>query len=195
MAVRSQDLRNGQPSGRAVVAADDSAEVPQQHAPPVRRNDALWPAGLLMLGFGAPLWVWGAKYSMDGWIIGLNMLLENILHVAVRIPQPGGWWMLIIVPLGILYSFVEVKVRPRWGAPWRVLIAMTVLFLLAHGSDLGTTFAGVTAAPGAGAWPLTTWVATHFYVAALWAIILTYLPEVLILVGMSFIVRSGRRRA
>lgn len=188
MAVRTQDMTNGQPQGRPT-------EREEKQAPPPRRSDALWPAGLLMLAFGAPLWLWGAKYSLDGWIIGLNMLLENILHVAARIPQPSGWWMLIIIPLGILYSFVEVKVRPRWGASWQVLIAMIVLFLLAHGTDLGSTFAGVTAAPAPNAWPLTRWVATNFYAASVWAVILTYLPEVLILVGMSFIVRGFRRRA
>ena len=47
------------------------------------------PAGLMMILFGLPLWALGAKYTLDGEVIGINMLAA-FLELPARVPAPTG---------------------------------------------------------------------------------------------------------
>jgi len=162
MSVTTADLKDGAPvKGRAVSGA------------PL--------AGALMLAFGLPLWLLGAKYSLDGWVLGMNVLLEAVT-IPARLPRVAGWWALLALPLGVAYSYVEVKVRPKWGGPVSRMLATLLLFLLTHGTDIGSTFL-VAVTPAEGAWPLAVWAAEALWPAALWAAFLTYCPEVLLWAG------------
>jgi hypothetical protein len=135
-------------------------------------------AGALMIAFGLPLWMLGAKYSLDGWVLGLN-IVADALTLPATLPRVSGWWALLAVPLGAAYSYVELKVRPSWGGKASRVLAMLLLFLLTHGSDIGSTFL-VAVTPAEGAWPLAAWAAEAMWPAALWAVVLTYAPELLL---------------
>lgn len=162
MSVSSIDLKDGAPArGRSISGA------------PL--------AGALMLAFGLPLWILGAKYSLDGWVLGLN-IVADALTLPATLPRASGWWALLAAPLGLAYSYVEVKVRPKWGGPATRMLSVALLFLLTHGTDIGSTFL-VAVTPAEGAWPLARWAADAMWPAGLWAAFLTYCPEVLLLAG------------
>jgi hypothetical protein len=138
---------------------------------------------------GAILWPLGARYCLEGWVYGLNILLA-LLNLPARIPMPVGWWWLIFVPLGLLYSTVEIRVQfgpppswahlPSWG------LAM-ILLLLIHGTDIGSTFAGYLSPPK-GAWSIHVWAAGDGrWALGLWAIVLTYLPERAFMLGLRWL--------
>lgn len=139
-------------------------------------------AGVLMLAFGVPLWILGAKYSLDGWAIGLN-ILGDALTLPARLPMARDWWALLCVPLGLCYSYVEIWVRPRRSMAFTAGLAIVVLMLLTHITDVGSTYLAITT-PSATAWALHAWAAREAWPAALWALFLTYTPEVLILGGV-----------
>lgn len=167
--VRSVPLVNGEPVGVAKVRA------PKSGAPL---------AGVLMLAFGLPLWVIGAKYSLDGWVLGLN-IVGGVFDLPAVVPQVSGWWALgLAAGLGLCYSYVEVWVRPRGGVRLSVLLATLILMLLTHITDVGST-AIAALSPAPGAWPIALWAAAQVWPAALWALFLTYIPEVLIIGGVS----------
>lgn len=158
---------------------EEQEEEPKQ--PPRRRNLA---AGVLALAFGVIFWAVGGKYTLEGWVIGLNLLL-GFLDVPVRIARPDGWWVLLFVPLAAAYSWVEVRARPprlkrlkqlrRWLAP-------ALLWAIVIGTDVGSTFAGVQN-PGPRPWPISVWLAATDVAGGVWAVALTFFPESLILYG------------
>jgi hypothetical protein len=148
----------------------------------------MWPLGIIALIVGSALWVLGARYTLEGLITVGNLLLE-LIGIPARLPRPSGWyWLLAAVP-GLLYSLVEVWFRPgpapRWASVPNWLISLLLVALI-HASDVGSTFAGYLFPP-AGAWALHTWAATDGrWLLFIWAIILTYLPERLIILGLQW---------
>lgn len=166
MAVRSEELINGR--------------TREEIATPRTRNI---PGGLLALAFGVSLWAIGAKYSLEGWVLGLN-IVGDVLGLPADLPAPVGWWNLVCLPLGIGYSLVELRVRAKWQG-WsnmKPFIATVFLMFLAHGTDIGSTILSALA-PSQNAWPVAVWAAQAMWPAAVWGIFLTYLPEQLILLG------------
>ncbi len=159
-------------------------------APITRRTTSpIWPLGIVAILVGAILWPLGARYSLEGWIYTLNLLL-SLLHLPVSIPMPVGWWWLLFIPLGLLYSIVETRVQfgpphsskhlPSWGLA-------VILLLFVHGTDVGSTFAGYIF-PEKGAWAIHIWAAKDgWIVLGLWSIVLTYLPERAMMQGLRWI--------
>lgn len=162
--VRSEPLINGQPIEPRAKSA----------------RSALWPVGVAALLFGGPLWLIGASYSLIGWILGLN-LVSAAARLPFVLPQPRGWWILLFIPLGLLYSYVEVH------HPSRTSVLRILVFVLIILSDLVTTYLSVTAAD---ATTVSRWAAQTFWAAGIWTAILTFLPEYLILGGMKLMRRG-----
>lgn len=138
--------------------------------------------GILMLAFGIPMWILGAKYSLDGWVLGLNILADT-LTLPVDIPRATGWWVSIAVVLGAAYSYVEVAVRPKRTMAFTLLLAVILLMFLSHATDVGSTFLAAVS-PEPNAWQIARWAADTVWPAALWSLALTYLPEILIIAGI-----------
>lgn len=138
----------------------------------------------LALAFGLTFWAVGGKYTLDGWVTGLNILL-GFLQVPARIPRPVGWWVLLFIPLALAYSWVEVRARPPLvprGAfdRWAVAFLLWGIVIL---SDIGSTFAGIQS-PGPRPWPVSVWLAENDLAGGVWAVILTFVPEALILYAL-----------
>lgn len=155
--------------------------------PVVRQRESLVPAGIAALMFGIPLWFVSARYSLDGWVMAINVAAKHV-GLPLVIPVITGWWSLLLVPLGLVYSLVEVKYNPFRYLKKSPAIGLVFLatWLFIHGTDLGTTFLSATMLH-ADAWEVSTWIAQHLVIAVLWSIFLTYLPERLIMAGSKWI--------
>src|SRR5262249_28311608 len=110
---------------------------------------------------------------------GLNWFLAW-LGLPAGIPTPTGYYMLLMIPLGLLYSLVEIK-RPwkyRSKRADKVALYWVIWAALAL-SDIGSTFAGVSK-PAQDAWTIAKQVAALWPLAVAWAAVLTFVPEWLI---------------
>lgn len=178
-------------------AKHDEAPAAQQPAAPsggtvrsrpLRRRllGELWPAGLLAWAFGFPMWVAGARFTMDGWVVALNAVMAW-LTLPLVIPHPSGYWVLLCIPLGIGYSLVEFRPpgRPR-GATLGRWLMLALLWLLVMLSDIGSTGLGMLH-PGQDAWPVFIWLAQSLWAAGLSSVLLTFVPELLLIGGWRLI--------
>lgn len=189
MAVRSKPLgsspqRPARPQ-RPPAVAPRKPFAPYPIVEPPARAGIGAPAGILMLLFGLPLWALGAKYTLDGAVIGINML-AMFLELPARIPAPTGWWNLLLIPVGLLFSYVESSVRLNlFGGPAQ-LFALIVLLVFTHGIDIYTTYLGISSltaqSSGIGQFLNLFWWSPY-----LAAMVLTYLPELLIRGGWSLL--------
>jgi hypothetical protein len=140
------------------------------------------PLGIALLVFGSLLWVAGARYTVDGWVTGLNWVL-TWMGMAERLETLTGWSLIgVAFVVGLIYSWVEVKGRPFWriGGVWRFAAADAWLgWLLLVASDVLTTYAGAQVV-AADAWSITRTIAGNVFLAFGWALILTFIPEWLI---------------
>lgn len=185
MAVRSKPLGSTPPRQRKPAVPPRKPFAPYPIVKPPARSGIGAPAGLLMILFGLPLWALGAKYTLDGAVIGINMLAA-FLELPARVPAPTGWWNLLLIPVGLLFSYVESNVRPNLlGGPAQ-LLALLILLMLTHGIDIYTTYLGIASlaaqSTGIGQFLNLFWWSP--YVAA---VVLTYLPELLIRGGWSLL--------
>ncbi len=179
-----QFLHDMRRRGKAIDGGEEMAVRSSAPTAPITRKNisGLWPAGIVAWLFGIPLWVVGAFYTLQGWTIGLN-LVASAVHLPARVPAPGGWWVLLLIPLGLLYSFVEVRLYPHspggnWGRWFLLLFIFAVVIL----SDLGTTYLSViTPDPDASA--LAKWAASTPLASGAWTVVLTFAPEWLIIGG------------
>ncbi|NWG22709.1 MAG: hypothetical protein HXY39_20580 [Chloroflexi bacterium] len=190
MAVRSKPLgsapqRPARPQPRQPAVAPRRAFAPYPIVEPPARAGVGAPAGLLMLAFGLPLWALGAKYTLDGVVIGLN-LLAQFLELPARVAAPTGWWNLLLVPLGLIFSYVEANVRPNIRGGASQLVALLVLLALTHGIDVLTTYLGITA-PSSLPPIVSQIINITWWSGYLAALILTYLPEMLIRGGWALL--------
>lgn len=150
-------------------------------------------AGGLGLAFGGAGWALGGKYTLDGWIVGVNVLLGH-LHIPARVPMPGGWWVLLFVPLALGYSWVELRATPKkpsMASVDRWLVA-AILWLLVIITDVGSTFVGIQTL-GPRPWAISIWLAAIDWAGAIWALVLTFSPEVLMLYAWRLLTRGGAR--
>lgn len=155
---------------------------------PTKRHDNRRSGGLavalLALAFGIAFWAVGGKYTLDGWVIGLNVLLGH-LQLPARIPRPAGWWILLFIPLALAYTWVELRARPQRPKPgeldrWMIAALLWLIVIL---TDIGSTFAGVQN-PGPRPWPISVWLAETDLAGGVWSVLLTFFPELLILYGL-----------
>lgn len=173
--------------------------TPKEHrAPnskePVPPRWATAELGLTLIAFGLVMWVAGARFTVDGARIGLNLLL-SWLGVPTQI-APLRWETLLflIALVGWVCSRVEVKnfpVRRVGGKLLFIGAAGLIGWGLTSATDLGTTVLGVLN-PGPRPWPIVQWVAVTPWATALVSVVLTFLPEWMIVAGWWML--RGRRR-
>lgn len=175
---RHTHTRYEAPPGYEEEYEEDRRPPPRRPPPPARtrppaRLSLPTVAGAVLGGvIFSGAWLAGAKYTLDGWILGVNLFL-TWLHLPASVAINDPWARVVgIVLIGLGYSAVEVVLRPRrngsiiWAAVWILLIV----------SDVGSTFLGVIS-PRDGAWPVSVWLAQTWGAALAWAMILTFGPE------------------
>jgi hypothetical protein len=113
-------------------------------------------------------------------------MLAAFLELPARVPSPTGWWNLLLIPIGLLFSYVESSVRLNlFGGPAQ-LLALLILLALTHGIDIATTYLGIAslAAQSTGIGQVLNLFWWSPFIAA---VVLTYLPELLIRGGWSLL--------
>lgn len=166
--VKSEPLDNGKPVSRP-------------------KGGGEWAIGTTLLVFGAIGWLTGARYTLIGWVIGLNLFFDW-LGLPVAVPTPTGWWVLTMIPIALIYSRVEMqvwRVRNRHG---QALALFMIGWALIVATDVGSTYIGVRS-PAADAWPVTLTIAASAGIAFAWAAVLTFVSDWLILGGWKLITR------
>jgi hypothetical protein len=179
--------------------ADDALEeqaAPAAKAAPVAaptKTKATTPsggAGLLGLGalaIGIPLWLEGARTTRDGWVLFLNWVLDR-LGAPYTIPSSAlwPWWAAIgaLALLGVAYSHIEVKQVPLRIFPWRAsrtwqVWVVWVVFIV---SDVGTMYLGARS-PRPNDPAILHQIAGAVLSAAVYAILITFVPERLVIFG------------
>jgi len=158
----------------------------RDNAPPITRRASMpvfarYPIALSMLTVGMVLWTLGAGASLDGWIIGINLISSVRRLSDVPIPLLSGMIQIPLIALvGLLYSCNELFLRPKRTYSLSTNIAVVMLILLTHATDVGSTYLSVTTLRE-NAWELQTWAANLVVPAAIYSVFLTYVPELLIL--------------
>lgn len=178
--VKSAPLTNGKPAGKKT--ARDGAPI----------------IGLFAFLFGVPAWLEGARTTRDGWVFGLNWVLDRAalpFHITSASAWHWGASIGLMIALGWAYSRVELRwapVRPpkdlrrdffnptawhfnRSGVVW--LIWLLVLF-----TDVLTMFLGARQARPSDPTFLRQ-IAASVTAAWIYAIIITFLPDRLIRFG------------
>lgn len=159
--VRSEPLTNGKPVVRKAPSG------------------SMLPLGIVLFVFGALGWIAGGKYTVEGWVVALNMF-GRWVGVTQQLTTPRGWWLVgAIVASGLVYSKVELMV-------WKRAVYRSVAFWIGWGliflSDLGSTVIGVVN-PAPDAALVFHQLAALAPLAIIWSVVLTVAPEYLILEG------------
>jgi hypothetical protein len=140
--------------------------------------------GLAAFLFGLPLWIVGAHYTLDGWTLIIN-IVTDLVRLGHTLPLASGIWAALLIPVGIVYSIGERRYVPwrKVSGRWTYLGGgILLVWLLVNGSDLVSTYMGI-ATPPPNAWPITIWMATTLWAKLGWIVVVTYLPETLLLLG------------
>jgi hypothetical protein len=161
--VRSEPLENGQPR--------------EERRPQTKPQGSLYALSLVLLAFGILGWLAGGKYTVEGWVVALNMFARWI-GVEQQLIVPRGWWLVgAVAASGLIYSRVEmlalrntVQRMPAFWIGWLLIVA----------TDVGSTLIGVLNPP-ADAAPVLLQLAKLIPMAIVWALLLTFVPEWLIL--------------
>ena len=161
--------------GAATKAAPTKAKAAH------RRSLLPWdrvPAFLLGVFLLLIWWAFGAKYTIDGLPLLVN-LFAGWFHLPVQLaPISDGTWYLRLAWLPILISFVERQYQP-WRrrdilsrkAYWLLLTWLAVIAI-----DFGSTYLAIRS-PAGDAWPLTITIATVAPLAIGWSLLTTFGPE------------------
>lgn len=166
--VRSEPLANGKPIARKG-----------------KTRGGLSALAIVLFVFGALGWLAGGKYTVEGWVVALNMF-GRWIGLAAQLDVPRGVPLIVAVLLsGVVYSRVELlalrNTVQRMPSFW---IAWLLIFL----TDVGSTFFGIIS-PAPDAAPILRQLAIMPYFAFLWALVLTLLPEYLILSSIRLLKR------
>jgi hypothetical protein len=178
MAVTSKDM----PSGKSTAAV--VGEISTSLA---------WRAGGLMsVVVGLALWLIGARFTTLGAPSVIEMIF-GLFRIDVQIPLPIGWALLTLtIVIGAAISLVEFGCHPRRSFFGSSIVSGSVLFLLwlgVNAADLSSTYIGVTT-PFDDSWPITIWIAKTQAAATIWTTFLTYVPELLIIAGVYWLLRG-----
>lgn len=185
---RAQQAQQRQPQGERRSAPPQRSHAPTrgQERAQVRPKARNVPVGVVLAIFGGALWIIGARYTLDGWVWGVNILF-SWLSLPVTIPRPVSWFVLLALPLGALYSAVETGIWYRRSAAAIRSPLFWLAWLAIVGTDVFSTWLGVrNVQPDS--WLLTQQVAANGWAALVWALVLTFLPEWAIL-GARFFLR------
>ena len=118
-----------------------------------------WAVGVALFVFGAIGWLSGARYTLFGWVAGLNLFF-SWLGLPAAVPVPAGWWVLAMVPIGLVYSRVEMQIWNAHKRHGQALILFAIGWLLIVITDVGSTYLGLRTSPADGAWPITQTIAS-----------------------------------
>lgn len=143
--------------------------------------------GIVLIVFGVLGWLTGARYTLFGWVVGLNLFFAW-LGLPIAIPAPVDWWILTMIPIAFVYSRVEMQVWKAHSRRGQSLALFIISWLLIVATDVGSTYLGVRA-PQPGAWPITMTIAANAGYAFIWAAILTFASDWLIIGGWKLIRR------
>lgn len=154
---------------------------------PRARSGGDWAIGVTLITFGCIGWLSGARYTLFGWVVGLNMFFAW-LGLPIVIPTPVGWWILAMLPIGLVYSRVEMQALRARTQHGSALARFVIGWLLIVFTDVFTTYLGVRA-PAPGAWPITQTIAASALLSLWWAAILTFVSDWLILGGIKLFKR------
>lgn len=158
-----------------------------EEAPTTHATGGAWAVGVALVVFGAIGWLSGARYTLLGWVTGLNLFFVW-LGLPITIPMPQGWWVLVMVPIGVVYSLVEMQVWKAHKRHGQALALFIMGWILVVATDVGSTYLGVRTPPN-DAWPITLTVAASTGLAFVWAAILTFVSDWLILGGIKLLSR------
>lgn len=147
-------------------------------------------AGLVALCIGLTFWLMGARYTLLG-APGVLAGLFGLFGITLRLSLPIGWVFLgLTIVVGLIISAAEFGCYPRRSFFARSLIGgavLLVVWLIANGLDLTSTYVGVTTIQrGAGA--VAQWTARAPWAASLWTVFLSYCPELFILGGLRWLI-------
>lgn len=172
---------------------------PERPAAPAHDRDARRVLGMAALLFGIAIWVPGAHYQLDGWTIITNAILD-LVRSGLQLPLATGWWALLLIPFGVMYSVGERRYLPlrrrtvtnaktrkkeqRWiFLGWGVLLVWT----LVNGSDLLSAYVGISQPPADDAWPITHWMARTRWATIAWMIVVVYVGDILLFLGWRWV--------
>jgi hypothetical protein len=146
--------------------------------------------GVLAVVFGFGGWLLGSSLSVDGWFRGVTMFGEWVKIPITLSPLRGDPRWIALMASGILYSFAEVKVKRPKYMHWKKLIALWIAYLLIHGTDWGSTFIAIAFPAAENTSTIALWFGHYPLAALIPSFLLTYLPEIMIMAGVSWIVVS-----
>lgn len=161
--VRSEPLANGKPVAKRAPG-----------------GGSMIPLAIVLLIFGAIGWIAGGKYTVEGWVVALNMFARWV-GIEQQLITPRGWWLVgAVVVSGVIYSKVELL---AWRKNAQRLPQFWIGWVLVVLTDVGSTLLGVLN-PAPDAAPVFHQLASMLPVAFIWAGVLTAAPEYLILGGV-----------
>lgn len=166
----------------AVVGRDLRPEEAQGRS----RRSKVDLSGLVLGGMGSlfsfALWLIGARYTIDGVLSLVNLLLA-FLTVPAQLPIPPGWiTYACLAPLPIAYSIIEWRKVPfaltddGW---WLAAPGQWIVWLAVYALDALTTWNGMGVIDPAGS-VLVRQIAVTDWAKALLTAILTIGPEALL---------------
>lgn len=141
--------------------------------------------GVVLIVFGLICWLPAARTTVDGWVIILNTMLD-IFRIPLVLPRATGWLLLgLAIGIGLLYSLVETQHTPVRVTNGRFVVAPLMFWigwLFLSTTDIGSTFLGILDAPP-NAWPIHRQIAGNLNLTALLAMVGTFAPDWIILLG------------
>lgn len=173
------------------VRSEPTAAQPRQETRTSERASNRRALGLFALALAVPMWLEGARTTRDGWIIAVNWLLGRF-GIPLRVPAATTWtWYIALgalIGLGLLYSRIELQapVRPprnlrrdfmrleMWRIERSLLVWLSWIALVV--SDVGTMYIGART-PEPSAALIFAQIAAAPLLSAIYAIIITFLPE------------------
>lgn len=165
------------------LLAQKQQDAPAKPAPAVAPNTRA--LGVVLIVFGLLCWLPAARTTVDGWVIILNTMLD-IFRIPLVLPRVTGWLLLgLAIGIGLLYSLVETQHTPVRVKGGRFVIAPLMFWvgwLFLSSTDIGSTFLGILDAPP-NAWPIHRQIASNLNLTALLAMIGTFAPDWIILLG------------
>lgn len=157
----------------------------------VRPNLVMLPVSLVGVVIGAILWVIGGRFTIDGMITGVNMMLA-FLGSPTR--YQAGWWAYSQIWFWIppvFFSVIEQFAPPlvRLNGKW-VFKGFWVLLVWAvvSGIDLGSTGLGLFSSPTYV--PIITDLAKTMVGLAAMCMVLTFVPERIFRAMLAILVRE-----
>jgi len=187
------------------MTTPDEARQAYTTRPPVR-SAPMEPAtrkrspivALFAIAIALPAWLEGARTTRDGWVVFVNWILTRAHVPFVIAPTTAwAWWaaMGVLIALGYGYSRVEIQhapIRPpknwrrnffNWPL-WRIEPAWQrwVVWFILIATDVGTMYLGARQ-PAESDAAFFQQIAASVQSAAVYAIILTFIPDQLLRYG------------